>query len=117
MKLQYLLIPSKTKQPQLNVRNRRWLLYFSASWIEKTKLASQQANAANFTLKKHSGTLVSNIDAITTHTRVVYVFIHTTSSPAFELRMLLVKFTNIITNTQIRREPSLQQTASFQANS
>lgn len=39
-------------------------------------------------------------------------------SPAFELRMLLVKFgfINIIKNTQIRREPSLQQTASFEAN-
>lgn len=54
MKLQYLLLSSKTKQPWLNVRKRSWLLDFSASWIEKTKLASQQANAANFNLVDHS---------------------------------------------------------------
>lgn len=94
-------------------------MYFLASLFDKTKLTSQQANAANFNLKKHGGILISDIDVITIHTRVVYVFIFTTASPASELRMLLVKFAsiNIIKNTQIRREPSLQQTASFQANS
>lgn len=57
------------------------------------------------------------MDVMTIDTRIVYVLIYTTSSPAFELRMLLVKSINILKNSQIQREPSLQQTASFQANS
>lgn len=62
---------------------------------------------------------MSNIDVMTIHRRVVYIFIDTTSSPAVEFWLLLAKngSISISKNTQKRREPSLQQTASIQANS
>lgn len=62
---------------------------------------------------------MSNIDIVTIHRRVVYVFIDTASSPAVEFWLLLAKIgsISISKNTQKRRKPSLQQTASTQANS